>query len=131
MFALTDVIELDVSALDGALVFAAPALDGTLLVFAFTALDGTLAFAVTSLDDTLVFAVIVAVAAVAFAAPALDVSALDAGPVLTFAFTIFLLDLRFPFLHLTLSLFLCFEALHKLVVLASSEALRFVCSCRY
>ena len=108
MFALTDVIELDV-----------------------TALDDALEFAVTSLDDTLVFAVIVAVAAVAFAAPALDVSALDVGTALTFAFTIFLLDLRFPFLHLTLSLFLCFEVLHKLVVVASSEALRFACSCGY
>ena len=122
LFALTDVIELDVSALDGT------------LAFAVTALDGTPAFAVTALDDTLVFAVIVAVAAVAFAAPALNVSALDVGFASAFALerdggqsTIFLLDLRFPFLRLTLSLSLCFEALYKLVVLASSEALRFVC----
>ena len=108
-----------------------------------TALDGKPAFSITALDVTAAIAALFITAllfipAVALAAPSLEVSALNVGPVFTFAlehdggqFTIFLLTLRFPFLYLTLARLLCFDALRKRVVLASCAALRFVCSCGY
>ena len=115
------------------------------------ALTDVTALAVNAQDVAVTVAIAVLfIPAVGFAAPALgvaaltDVASLNVGPALTFVlesdggqFTVFLLNLLFPFLHVTLAVLLFFDALRKRVVLVSfealpsSEALRFACLYEY